>query len=36
MQKVNLEENAKIIEEGTVGFEMMGGNIEEATGVPAE
>ncbi len=35
-EEVNLEDNAKIIEEGTVGFEMLGDSIEEASGVPAE
>jgi hypothetical protein len=28
--------NAQIIEEGTVGFEVLGGNIEEVTGIPTE
>ena len=35
-QQVNLAENEQFIEEGTVGFEVMGESIEEAAGVPAE
>lgn len=35
-EQVNLAENEQIIEEGTVGFEIMGETIEEASGVPAE
>jgi len=35
-QNVNLAETEQIIEEGTVGFEIMGDNIEEVAGVPTE
>ncbi|HWL26686.1 MAG TPA: DUF3225 domain-containing protein [Ureibacillus sp.] len=35
-QQVNVKEHEKSIEEGTVGFEVMGENIEEATGIPAD
>ncbi|CAM5191160.1 SnoaL-like protein OS=Ureibacillus acetophenoni OX=614649 GN=SAMN05877842_101174 PE=4 SV=1 [Ureibacillus acetophenoni] len=35
-QNVNLAETEQVIEEGTVGFEIMGDNIEEVAGVPTE
>nr|WP_106783708.1 nuclear transport factor 2 family protein [Lysinibacillus timonensis] len=35
-QEVNMKETEQIIEEGTVGFEVMGENIEEAADVPSE
>ena len=35
-EKMSDEERDKVIEDGTVGFEMMGGNVEKADNVPAE
>lgn len=35
-EKVSLAETEQIIEEGTVGFEIMGDDIEEVAGVPTE
>lgn len=35
-EDLSAEEREKVIEDGTVGFEMMGGNVEEAKNVPAE
>jgi len=35
-EDMSAEERAKVIEDGTVGFEMMGENVEKATNVPAE
>ncbi|KOS60749.1 DUF3225 domain-containing protein [Lysinibacillus agricola] len=33
--EISTEDRAKVIEDGTVGFEMVGGNVEKATNVPA-
>ncbi|MFJ7732339.1 nuclear transport factor 2 family protein [Lysinibacillus sp. NPDC097231] len=35
-EEMSAEDSAKVIEDGTVGFEMMGGNIEKASNVPSE
>lgn len=35
-KELNAEETAEVIEEGTIGFEIMGDNIEEATNVPED
>lgn len=35
-EKMSDEERDKVIEDGTVGFEMMGGNVEKADNVPVE
>lgn len=34
-EKMSDEEREKVIDDGTVGFEMMGGNVEKAENVPA-
>ena len=35
-EPLTVEQQAEVIDDGTVGFEILGGNIEEATGVPKE